>query len=292
MRRTRRSLVIVPLAALIVAACGVGSPSPSPVPEPTAPADARALLRVTPVQALPPIHAFGWVPSIVISLDGRVLTAGAVPAIYPGPLVNPVIERRLTQAGWAKIVAAARDAGLLSGASDFTGGAMPPGSTAVRLEIVAGGRAYDLRGDPSRIMVCIQAPCIPQPGSPEAFGNFLSRLQDLGSWLGADLGPESMHTPAGYAIIAGPPPADEPGLAQPPVAWPLAGGFAAFGKPLTDGSGSRCGTVTGDTATAVRPALQAANQLTKWRDPVDGSFHGLIVRPLLPGDADPCEGIA
>ena len=107
-------------------------------------------------------------------------------------------------------------------------------------------------------------------------------------------GPRSARTasyvPAGFAIIAGPPP-DQQGLEQPPIAWPFAAGFAAFGKPLADGSGSRCGTVTGDALGALRPALAAANQLTRWRDPVDGSFHGLIVRPLLPGDGDPCEGL-
>ena len=108
--------------------------------------------------------------------------------------------------------------------------------------------------------------------------------------LGTELGPEMLHIPAGYAIIVGPPP-DESGLAQPVVAWPLAGGFAAFGFPVADGM-SRCGLVTGDALAALRPALQAANQLTKWRDPVDGSIHGLVVRALLPGDGNPCEGLA
>jgi hypothetical protein len=229
-------------------------------------------------------------PSIVISLDGRVLTAGPVPAIFPGPLVTPMIERRLTPAGWAKVVAAARAAGLLGGASDFTGGAVAPGSVTARLEIVADGRVFDLVGDPNRIMVCITTPCVPQPGSPEAFGGFLSRLTDLGSWLGADLGPEGIHVPAGYAIIVGDP-ADDQGLPQPPIAWPFATGFATFGKPLADGSASRCGSVTGDDAARLRPALTAANQLTRWRDPVDASFHGLVVRPLLPGDGDPCAGL-
>jgi hypothetical protein len=288
MRTSVRRLCALPLAAALLAACsGAG---PSPTPEPTPPVDARALLRITQVQALPPPATFGWLPSIVITLDGRVLTAGAVPAIFPGPLVGPIIERRITPAGWARIVAAARAAGLLGGVRDFTGGLMPPGSVASRMEIVADGRVYDLVGDPSRIMVCITTPCTPEPGSPEAFGGFVSTLGDLGSWLGAELGPEGLHVPAGFAIIAGPPP-DPQGLAQPPIAWPLAGGFAAFGKPVADGSGSRCGTVTGDALAALRPALAAATQITQWSDPVDGSFHGLVVRPLLPGDADACEGI-
>jgi hypothetical protein len=281
----------MPFLAALLAACSSAAPSPSPVPDPSAPPDAVARLRVTMVQALPPPTTFKLLPWVVITLDGRVLSGGAVPAIFPGPLVNPVIERRITTNGWAAIVAAARTAGLLGGVRDFTGGVMPPGSAAARLEIVADGRIYDLVGDPNRVMVCVTAPCNPQPGTPEVFGGFVSRLGDLGSWLGPELGPEKLHAPAGYAVLVGQPPAEGQGLAQPVIPWPLAAGFAAFGKPLADGTGGRCGTLTGDDAAALRPAFMAANQLTKWRDPVDGSFHGLVVRPLLPGDGDPCEGL-
>lgn len=288
MRPASNHLLAIPLAAVLIAACSGTAPSPSP--QPTPPAEARFLLRVTQVQALPPQATFGWLPSIVITLDGRALTGGAVAAIFPGPLVNPIIEQRLSAAGWARIVAEARAAGLLGGIRDFTGGQMPPGSGAALLQIVADGQLYELTGDPSRIMVCVTTPCVPQPGTPEAFGGFISRLGDLGSWLAADLGPAGMHVPAGFAVIVGPPP-DQQGLAQPIIGWPLAAGFAAFGKPLADGSGSRCGTVSGDDLAALRAAFGAANQLTRWRDPADGSFYGLTVRPLLPGDGDPCEGL-
>ena len=282
--------LLLPLAAALLAACSGSAPSPSPSPDPSAPPDAKVRLRVTGAQALPQLTTFNWVPSILITLDGRVLSGGAVPAIFPGPLVNPVIERRITANGWARIVTAAREAGLLSGARDFTGGAMAPGSMATRLELVADGRIYDLLGDASRVMVCITAPCNPQPGTPEAFGGFLNRLTDLGGWLGADIGPEAKHVPTGYAVLVGPPP-DDQGLAQPPMAWPLAGGFAGFGKALSDGSGGRCGTVVEGEAGALRPALTAATAITKWRDPADGTFHGLVVRPLFPGDGDPCDGL-
>jgi hypothetical protein len=278
------------LTTTLLTACGGSAPTPSPSPEPPAPADARFLLRGTQVQALPPQATFGWLPSVLITLDGRVLSAGAVPAIFPGPLVNPIVERRLTPAGWAKVVEAARAAGLLSGATDFSGGQMPPGSMVSRLEIVAGGRLFELTGDASRIMVCITTPCDPQPGTPEAFGGFLSRLTDLGSLVGDQLGPEAMYAPLGYTIIAGPPP-DQQGLEQPILPWPLAPEFAAFGLPLADASGGRCGTVVGEAAAALRPVLATANQLTRWRDRGDGALHGFVVRPLLPGDEDPCLGL-
>jgi hypothetical protein len=254
------------------------------------PGDAKVLLRVTMTQALPPLDTFGALPSIVITLDGRVLSGGAVPAIFPGPLVMPIIQRQLTPAGWAKIVAAARDAGLLGEVTDFTGGAMAPGSVTAHLELVADGRRYDVTGDPNRVIVCIKAPCIAPPGTPEAFGTFISNLTMVDGWLAGDLGPQGTYAPDAYALIIGAPPAQDANLTQPVLPWPLAQALATFGKPLADGSGRRCGTASGDAAVALRPAFAAANQLTRWRD-ADGSLHGLTVRPLLPADGDSCQGL-
>ena len=279
------------LSAIVLAACGAAAPSTSPSPEPDPPANAKVRLRVTTVQALPPDATFGALPQIVITLDGRVLAGGAIPAIFPGPLVVPVGERQITAAGWLRLVEAARSAGLLGVNGDFTGGQMPPGSAATRLELVADGRVYDLTGDASRQIVCITAPCNAPPGTPEAFAGFVNSLYDLRSLVGAEnLGLEQLHQAAGYAVIVGPRP-DDQGLPQPAIAWPLDGGFAAFGKPLQDGSGRRCGSITGGDIGLVRPAFTAATQITPWRDPIDNSLHGLVVRPLLPGDGDPCEGL-
>ena len=289
-RHDRPALATTVLAAIVLAACSGGGPSPSPSPEPTPPGEASALLRVTTTQAIPPLDRFGSLPMIVITLDGKVLSGGAVPAIFPGPLVQPVIQRQLTSTGWSKIVAAARAAGLLTGQHDFTGGGLAPGSVAARLEIVADGRLFDLMGDPSRFIVCVTAPCTPAAGSPEAFGMFISNLTMLDSWLAGDLGQQASYTPVAYALLVGPPP-NQQGLEQPILPWPLADGLAAFGKPLADGSGRRCGTTGVDATLALHPAFAAANQLTRWRDPVDSARRGVVVQPLLPGDTDPCVGL-
>ena len=286
MRATALSLI-----AILLAACGAAVSSPSPSPQPDPPANAKVRLRVTTVQALPPDATFGALPQVLITLDGRVLAGGAIPAIFPGPLVVPVRERQITAAGWLRLLDAARSAGLLGGNADFTGGQMPPGSAATRLELVADGRVYDLTGDASRQIVCVTAPCNAPPGTPEAFAGFVNSLYDLQSLVGPEnLGPEQLHQPAGYAVIVGPRP-DDQGLAQPVIAWPIDGGFAAFGRAVQDGSGRRCGSIKGADLGLVRPAFTAATQITPWRDPTDNSLHGLVVRPLLPGDGDPCEGL-
>jgi len=282
----RQSLSLI--VAMLLSACTGGAPSPSPQPSP--PSEAGFLLRATIVQAVPPGATFVSLPSALITLDGRALAGSAVPAIFPGPLLQPVNQRQLTPAGWSRIVAAARDAGLLSGRRDFTGGAAAPGSALGRLQVVADGQLFDLTGDPARTIVCVTAPCTAPAGTAEAFAMFWSSLGDL-TWLGSDVGPDQPYAPEGYAILVGPPPAADPNLPQPAIAWPLAAGFAAFGRPTSDGTGGRCGTVSGADAVALRPALQAANQLTPWRDPADGSLHGLVVRPLLPGDEEACAGL-
>ena len=280
----------VALATVLLAACGAAA-SPSPSPEPEPPAEAKIRLRVTAVQALPPSATFNWMPQVLITLDGKVLQAGAIPAIFPGPLVNPIFERQLSADGWARIVDAARAAGLLGINRDFTGGQMPPGSQATRLELVADGRVYDLIGDAGRQIVCVQAPCNAPPGTPEAFAGFVNQLYDVVTMVGAgNLGPERPHDPVGYAVLVGGPP-DDQGLDQPVIDWPFPAGFAAFGQPLADGTGGRCGTISGADVGLVQPAFTAATQITPWRDPVDDTQHGLIVRPLLPGDGDPCESL-
>jgi hypothetical protein len=290
MRAPSPRLAIVPLVAVLVAACGSPAASPSPQPEP--PVDATVRLRVTTVQALPPPSTFTWLPSIVITLDGRVLTGGAVPAIFPGPLVNPIVERQLTAAGWSRIVEAARAAGLVGSRGDLTDGLMPPGSQVTRLEIVADGIVRHLTGDAGRTFNCITTPCVPPPSTPEAFAVFVQSLGDLASITGpAELGPERIHEPGGFAVIVNPGQPDDQGIPQQAMAWPLAGGFGDFGDLLQDGSGGRCGLITGADVGVVRPAFAAATQTTPFRDPADGSLHGLVVRPLLPGDGDPCQGL-
>jgi hypothetical protein len=252
-------------------------------------------LRATTVQALPPLSIFAWAPSLLIT-DGLVaIQPGAVPAIYPGPLVTPLQGARVSEAGWATIVSELDAAGLLSGATDFTGGTMGMGAAAGRLEIVVDGRTFDLTGDPTRVVRCDGQRCIPNPGTPEAFAAFWARLTDLSGWLGAGIGPQEPWTPASFAVLVGPPPAQDPQLVQPVLPWPIAGPSSGFGSPLAGDPTLRCGTVTGDEAASFGAAMRAANQLTRWRDPAardaPEALLGLTVRPLLPGDRDPCTSL-
>ena len=301
LRRSRAGLLAFTVAAL-VGACGGASapsstpapsaPSPSPLPSAT-PAGSGFVITASWTQALPPRAMFGNVPVIVVTSDNRVLTQGPVMEIYPGPLVASIMERPISPKGVAALLQAAKDAGILRQGGDFTGAGLPPGAAAGRLRIVADGVTYDLVGDTNAAVPCppTESCAAPLPGTPAAFATFWYRLLDLASWLEPELGPEAEHTPASYAVIvAGPP---EPWQGANPVVWPVTEpALDAFGDPVRGEPTTRCGLASGDLAAALRPLFAQATQLTPFVATSSASAtHGLTVRPLLPGDEDPCATI-
>jgi hypothetical protein len=283
------SLTVSLLAALsIVAACG-GAPSPSPSAGPSAaPTIAPSgglVLRATQMQAIPPASRFAWLPVAAVTADLMLVTPGPAIDMYPGPLVPNLTARSLTAAGWAAIVSEADALGLLGDRTDFIPGDAVPGGVLGRIELLDDGRGYELVGDPSRLVRCGGARCIPDPGTPEAFAAFWQRLVDLGAWLGAELGPESAYLPAAYAILVGGTPAEPSPLEPRILEWPLEAGLGTFGTAIGAAPTPRCGTVRDAEADAVRPSLDAANALTQWVDsPSTSATFSLEVRPLLPGE--------
>lgn len=286
----RRKVIIVMFAlALAVAACGSAAISPSTSPG-ASPGAQTYWLRVSTTQALPPLNLFGNLPLLAITGDGIAVTPGPMIEIYPGPLVPSLTGRRVSGAGQAKIIEVARSLGLLDGPTDFSGGAAVPGGILGRIEITIDGRRLTLTGNPAAQIVCITTPCIPAPGSPEAFGELWRQLADLSAWLGAELGPESPYAAPALALLVQPAPQPDPQLPQAPADWPLDVALATFGGPVANGT-ARCGVVTGADLDTLRPALAAANQLTPWiQDPSSSATFGLTVRPMVPGE-DVCREV-
>lgn len=297
-----RPVTALGITLIVAAACtGSGGTSATPAPTDTAPAPTPVgsappspapgaetyWLRLTTTQAIPPLNQFAVQPPVRITGDGTVVTLGPVVAIYPGPLLPNTVGRSITDAGRDQIIQAARDLGLLSGTTDFMGDNPMMGGVTGHIELTVDGQRVTLTGDPSAQIVCVTEPCEPKPGTPEAFGEFWRMVNDLASWMPAELGPEGPYTPAAYSILVGAPPEPEAGLPQAPADWPLDEPLATFGGPVANGT-ARCGNATGADAETLRPVLQAANQLTPWvDDPTTSATFGLTVRPLVPGE-DAC----
>jgi len=288
------TLAPLTLAALVVAGCGAATPSTAPVTAapptpvvaspsagPVANGDAY-WLRLTTTQAIPPLDRFMVGPTAIITGDSRYLMPGAVPAIFPGPLVYPYFASEVSDDGKAQILSWAKELGLLSGEADFTGnGALPGGVTGI-VELTVDGSRITFRGIPDSNEGG-------EPGSPAAFAEFWRRVSSLPQTLAGELGPEQPWTPDGYAILVGPPPQQEPGLGGEIMDWPLDVALGEFGVEVADGY--RCGTVYGEDAATLAPALGAANQLTQWtQDPTTSATFGLTVRSIAT-DEDPCAEV-
>jgi hypothetical protein len=288
-------LILPFVAVALVAACGGTAASPTPPqpspanPTPVLPVPSPAeggtyWLRMTTFQAIPPVNLFAVPPTATITGDGQYLVQGAVPAVYPGPLVTPLFGRQVSDAGRAQILAWADELGLLSGKTDFTGDGGLPGGITGQIELTVDGRLVALRGLPDAASVD------PMPGSPEAFGELWRRIASLPQALPGELGPEQPYPPTAYAILVGQPPAPQDGMTASVMDWPLDTPLATFGGPVANNS-ARCGLVGGEDAATLTPAFAQATQLTMWtQDPEFSTAYGLTVRPIVAGE-NPCVEI-
>lgn len=276
MRRVAISLSVL----VLLSGCAAGASTPS-----APPMAAGFALRAWTSQALPPVGAFPNAGPLFAIADGRLIVHGPVPAIYPGPLLPSLQQRSISQAGIAAIVDAARSAGLLDGPTDLTGG-LAPGAQTAHLLFVIDGVEREVLGDPTRQIVCITTPCDGAPATPEAFGQFWSRIQDLQSWLGGELGAETPLVIDRLAVLLTEPVLDAtlpPGFAR----WPLDGEMASFGVEWPGAPPARCGVVEGEDLATLLAAFRQANANTRWTDDTEAQF-GVVARPLFPGEPDPC----
>ena len=271
----------------LVAACGSAGGTLGTSPEGSAGGDAGYVLRATLSQAIPPTARFTWLPYAFISADGIVVTQGAVPAIFPGPLLAPLFGAQLSDAGYDQIVERARSLGLLDGSGDFSRPNPIPGGMTGTIELMADGALHEIIGDPNANIQCITTPCDAAPGTPEAFGSFWLDLGNLRALVGDQLGPDGEYHPEGYAMLVGVPPPDDSGIEPQVVDWVLDTPLAEIGEPIGADPFPTCGTVGGDDAATLEAAFSGANQLTMWVDESVSEPVSMTVRPLLPGD-DPC----
>jgi hypothetical protein len=293
-----RILVFLAAAALAVGACSAAAatipPSASPAgpsglpdqsaPPSQAPTGAGLILRATLEGGfIAPSAVRTRLPIVSVYADGRIMSQGLTPAIYPGPLVPSIVLRSVGSTGAAGILKAAADAGL-TGADGSYGPAPAPDAAATVITVIHDGKQTVSRFSslqPSQV----------QPGSGvtdervlTATGQLLARLMSNDSF-GGTAGPDGTYTPLGFQLFVTPgaPELSDPNLARPPVSWPLATPLASFGKVDTLGTnGARVGVVVGPDATTIGPILASATQITPFLS--GGTQWTIVVKPLLPDE--------
>ncbi len=292
------------LTAALLAACGTSTgPSPTPAPsqgQPSAsPGDSpsaapeapQLLLRVTSEGGfIGPAANLASLPEVSVYADGRILTPGAVDAIFPGPLLTPVQVKDVGPVGAAAIVAAIRAAGLDKPSSGGGGGNPDTGTQvfAVNVDGTTITTRLGLGGGPG-------LPGHPGGGgSPDpmagAAADLLARLQDpTETWGSTPV--MSILTPTGYRVYVAPgAPQSDGTTSAPAVAWPLATPLDQFGVPAVPDRGIpglRQGAVLGSDVAQLAPVLASATVSSAFSS--GGKLYTLYVRALLP-DEVPAPG--
>ncbi|WP_324274041.1 hypothetical protein [Blastococcus brunescens] len=218
-------------------------------------------------------------PLVSAYADGRVITEGPVPAIYPGPALPNVQVTQVDPAAVQDLVDRALEAGVdetgdlgsppLADAPSTRFTLVTSSDTYVR-EVYALGMSSGLPGSPDPADTGITED---QSAARAELSEFLASVTDPGR-------PSEPYEPAAVAAVASPwvDPGDD--LPQPELPWP---GPALPGEPVGGLGDVSCVTATGEEAQALLEAAREGNAATPWVTD-DGSRWSVTFRPLLPDE--------
>jgi hypothetical protein len=274
------------------AATPVGSPTAGTTIDHPMGAD-DLVLRIEYVGGFAPVQLLlSSIPPLSLYGDGLAVVEGPQIAIHPAPALPNLRQMRLTEEGIQAVLGAAADAGII-GADRRYDNPMVADAAYTLITVIAGGTAG---------RVAVEALGIGEnpewtPAEREqvaAIQRFFSQAIDLASWLPpeaiasahAEYPTERLQvtaSPMGPPV--GTPEANDPGLDQTPVDWPLATALSALPQ-LDDPFGGvgdiMCGVLTGGDAQTIVQIARDTNVLTPWIS--EGQRHHLTLRPLLPDE--------
>lgn len=283
LRFARPGALLLVSLGLVACVGSVGAVAPSSSPDPVKPN--TPVFRVTwDGGFVTPEMLVGRMPIITIYADGRVITNGPVPAIYPGPLMPNLLERTLSKAGLDRLIELARDKDLLRTIHyDFPWIADAPDTV---LEIQLDGTTY-------RVSAYALAEGGVDVAAPDLDQATIDGRADLRAFIDALTGipagdfvdEEQPYVIDGIRIYAGKavvvPNSELPGE-QPAIDWPLAD-LATAGEKIDNGVlDLRCQVVEGEKLSEILPILQGANALQTFGS--EGELYSVIVVPVLPGE--------
>ncbi|HEY0126293.1 MAG TPA: hypothetical protein VGB58_04055 [Blastococcus sp.] len=274
MRSALAAVLVLALAGCAERVGTGGSPAaPSSAPPPSeAPAADGLVLRVEHTGGfVTPTTTAARLPLVSVYADGRVITEGPVPAIYPGPALPNLQVAEIDDAAVQDLV----DQALAAGVGETADLGMPPiadaPSTRFTLVTSEGTRireVYALFETPEGSGLTPE-----QEAARGRLSDLQSSLADAG---GADT---TSYAPGTVAAVVTPWIDPQDGLPQAELPWP---GPALPGEP-TGGPDVSCVTATGADAQAVLQAAGGGNAATPWVTG-DGARWSVAFRPLLPDE--------
>jgi hypothetical protein len=235
------------------------------------------VLRVEQIGGFVPVESLvTYLPELTVYGDGRVLTQGPVPAMYPGPALPNIQVQTITPEALRTLVnlAVAAKVGM---PADFGQPPVADGTSARITVLTSAGpqvsTVYMLGMDDGLTA--------DQRAARAPLRDLVAKLEDLRDTLGQS----RSYVPDVLAAVDSPWVAD-PTLTEPERAWP---GPALPGQQVgAPGGNLGCVTVSGAQLTSVLDAAGHANQLTPWV--WDGTRYRVQFRPLLP-DESSCDDL-
>ncbi|GAB2574988.1 hypothetical protein Aab01nite_14960 [Paractinoplanes abujensis] len=282
MTRLRGTLIAAAVPLFLLAACAQpGTDAGAPVsssPESASPSGDGLVARVESFGGfVPPDRTIGTLPALSIYADGRVITEGPVPAIYPGPALPNLQVLTFDAAQVQQIVQEASAAGVKPG-TDF-GRPNVADAPTTRVTVTTD------QGVQSVNVVALNEAQVKDPLLTDAqqkaratLAAYVKKLQDLASGDGYTA--SKPYEPTSLAVLARPWTKQSGGEpAQADAAWP---GPALPGDYVNPAIKIGCVVVTGADLDKVMTAARKANQMTPW---TAGDQKYLInFRPLLPDE--------
>ena len=291
-RRNFLSVLIgTPALAALIAACGDNTVQTGDSTIPDTPTTLSGISHPTGADEVllrigyeggfvSPDMLFARIPTLLVTGDGQAIVQGAMPAIYPGPLLTPLFQRTVDEVGVQAILSLAREKGLLAAAPDY---AVPPEGPMVAdapdtvVEIAANGTTYVHRAYALGIDGTNSTP------ARDALNAFVMAISDLAAVVGSEhIDAGSPFAPTSFRVRATP--VDPAQFTEPSPTireWPADTGIVLA-------QASDCAIVDAAKVTAL---FTESNQLTFFTEADAGGAtvtYQLAVVQVLPGDRTDC----
>jgi hypothetical protein len=223
---------------------------------------------------VPAERIVGRIPEVSVYADGRIITEGPVPAVYPGPAMPNLQVTTITPEQVTALAREAQEAGVRTGSDLGQPGVADAPNT--RIDVVVGGTTQSVSVMALREAQENDPRLTPEQRAARAkLAAFADKLRDYG--IG---GKSQPYAAAKVAALAQPYVRKDDGLPGEftPLAWP---GPALPGEKLNPNVKTGCVVADGPAVLAAVTAGKA-NQQTPWTSGTEQ--YRITFRPLLPDE--------